>query len=399
MALPGLAMPGLGLAISLGIAQIVAWGVTYYLPATLSAPMAEGLGLPITVPFTGAAVTFVLTALLAPVIGRWMDRHGARPVLMLSCLFIALGLVLQGAAPNLAVLVLSWLVTGIGTSMGLTQAALTALAQFAGGAAKRLMTVLMLLAGLSVSVAWLGTQALIDALGWRGCCFVLAALQCAICLPIYAMVPRRPKEARQVEVGAPRPALAEVPRFDRDQFLISLGFSLHMAASSGISLHLIAVLGHFGADAAQAVKLSALIGVAQVGTRVLELAFGRLPALVNARFGCALVVPAMGLAYLAPHESPGWMLGACMLALGVTTGIMSVARAAVPLEIWGPARYGTLAGRISAPIMLLMATAPALFAFAIEWLGPGGMPALAAGLSAIGALALCGVSGKPRAAG
>lgn len=385
------AIPGLWQTLGLGVAMIVAWGVTYYLPATMAAPLAEDLGLSITVPYTGAAVTFVLSALLAPTIGRFMDRHGARPVLIASCALIAGGLVIQGLAEGVALLALSWIVTGCGCATGLTQGALTAIAQVAGKGAKRLMTVLMLVAGLSVSVAWLGSQALIDAFGWRGCCFALAAIQCLVCLPIYIALPRREGEAG----GAPR-ALAALPPLDRDQVLISFGFSMHMAASSGITLHLIAVLGHFGAAPALAVQLSALIGVAQVGTRILELAFGRFPALVNARVGAALVVPAMGLAYLAPLGRPGVLLGASMLALGVTTGIMSVARAAVPLEIWGPARYGSLAGRINAPIMLLMATGPAIFAFAMEVLGPGGLPALSAVLSALGSLALLAVNGRPR---
>lgn len=383
---------GLGMTIGLGLAQIIAWSVTYYLPGTLSAPQVAELGLSTSVPFIGTAITFVLCALLVPTAGRLMDRHGARPLLMASCGFIALGLVLQGMATGIPMLALSWIATGIGTSAGLTQAALTAIAQMGGAGAKRLMTILMLVAGLSASIAWIGSQALIDAFGWRICCFILAALQCAVCLPIYACVPRRQRETP----GTARPAPFAAPPIDRDQVLIALGFSLHMAAASGISLHLIAVLGHFGAAPGLAVHLSALIGVAQVATRVVELLFGGRSALLNARLGAALVIPSMALVYLAPVTSTVGMLGAGMLMLGITTGIMNVARAGVPLELWGPGRYGTLAGRINAPIMFLMATAPALFSFALDWVGPGGLPALSAGLALLGALALMAVSRPAR---
>lgn len=65
----------------LGCAQTLAWASTYYLPAMLAVPMARDLGVATSMVFAAFSLALIVSALLGPLAGRAIDRHGGRPVL------------------------------------------------------------------------------------------------------------------------------------------------------------------------------------------------------------------------------------------------------------------------------------------------------------------------------
>ena len=78
---------------ALGMAQTLAWGSSYYLPAILADPIAQGLGLSRTTVFGLFSGALLLSAVLGPSVGRAIDNRGGRGVLALSNLVLATGLV------------------------------------------------------------------------------------------------------------------------------------------------------------------------------------------------------------------------------------------------------------------------------------------------------------------
>ena len=83
---------------ALGTAQTLAWGSSYYLPAILADPIAQGLDLSRTTVFGLFSGALLLSAVLGPSVGRAIDNRGGRGVLALSNLVLAAGLVLLGVA-------------------------------------------------------------------------------------------------------------------------------------------------------------------------------------------------------------------------------------------------------------------------------------------------------------
>src|SRR5580692_2796182 len=79
---------------ALGTAQTLAWGSSYYLPAILADPIAQGLGLSRTTVFALFSGALLLSAVLGPAVGRAIDNRGGRGVLALSNLVLATGLML-----------------------------------------------------------------------------------------------------------------------------------------------------------------------------------------------------------------------------------------------------------------------------------------------------------------
>ena len=57
---------------------------------------------------------------------------------------------------------------------------------------------------------------------------------------------------------------------------------------------------------------------------------------------------------------------AFVIAFGMANGLMTIARGAVPLALFGAAGYGHLMGRIGGPFLLVQAVAPLVLAFVAE---------------------------------
>src|SRR6516164_10046294 len=103
----------------IGTTQTLAWASSYYLPAILADPIAVGLGVSKALFFGCFSASLLLQAALGPMIGRAIDRHGGRDVLVLSNLVLAGGLGWLALAQGAAGLACAWTLLGVGMALGL----------------------------------------------------------------------------------------------------------------------------------------------------------------------------------------------------------------------------------------------------------------------------------------
>src|SRR3954469_9197435 len=96
----------------LGVAQTLAWATSYYLPAVAAPVVVADLGADPALVYGAFSLPLLLSGLAAPRVGRAIERHGGRPVLLLSVLLLALGLGLLGLLPGLWGWTLGWVVLG-----------------------------------------------------------------------------------------------------------------------------------------------------------------------------------------------------------------------------------------------------------------------------------------------
>jgi len=372
---------------ALGTAQTLAWGSSYYLPAILADPIADGLGLSRTVVFSVFSGSLLVSALLGPPVGRAIDTHGGRGMLALSNLVLAAGLVLLALAQGVMILVAAWTVLGVGMAMGLYDPAFATLAGLYGRAARGPITGITLIAGFASTVGW-PLSALLEAhFGWRGACLVWAALNLLIGLPLNRLlIPRAPPPIRATEVqGTAGPA----PR--GAMLLLSFVFAATWFVTGAMAAHLPRLLEIAGASATAAIAAAALVGPAQVGARLVEFgALKRTHPLISARLA-AVLHPIGAIVLMAIGSSA---ITAFAVLHGAGNGLLTIAKGTLPLAIFGPVGYGLRSGVLGAPARAAQASAPLIFGLLLDRMGLGVL-VISAGLSLAALLALLMLKAHP----
>ncbi len=365
----------------IGTTQTLAWASSYYLPAVLAEPIAAGLGVPKALFFGCFSASLLLQAALGPMIGRAIDRHGGRGVLVLSNLVLAAGLVWLALAEGPVGLAGAWVLLGIGMALGLYDSAFATLTALYGREARAPITGITLIAGFASTVGWPLSALLDQTFGWRGACLGWAALNLFVCLPMNRLLIPRPAglvQSAAVEGAAPAPANGMV--------VLAFVFGAVGFFTGAMAAHLPRLFELAGASATAAIAAAALMGPAQVAARLFE--FGvlqRLHPLVSTRL--ALLMHPLGAAILGAFGGPAASVFA--LLHGAGNGLLTISRGTLPLALFGPAGYGRRTGIIVAPARVTAAAAPLLFGLLLDAMGSGALVISAGlGLAALAALAL-----------
>lgn len=376
---------------ALSITQIIGWGSLLFMPAVLARFIQSDLGISAEMAFGGVALMYLVGAAAAPVAGTLIDRWGARFVMAAGSLAGAAGLAGLAHAHGPAGYLAAWGLLGVTCASALTNAACVAVAQAAGTATLRGVTALMFVTGLAGTLSLPIIHILNGAFGWRGACLFLAALHLAVCLPLHLVALRREGSASgSGSLDAPAAGGWTWPRQHAAFPALSIALGLNVFVTAGFSVHLVGLLRTAGFTDAVAVTLASLVGLAQVAARAAQLIAGRhWPPTSFALTGAALL-PFAILVMLLPLAALGQVDAVIatvfILLLGLSNGLMMVARTAVPVQIFGIAQYGMWTGRLAAFQNVAAALTPVVFA---AMLSRGGAVAalLLAGAAALLSLA------------
>lgn len=368
----------------LGIGQILVWGSSYYLPTVLAKPVSDDTGWPMTWVVGALSAGLLISGLVSPRVGHLVERHGGRPVLAASAVLLAIGLLIQGLAPHIAVFVLAWLVIGFAMGAGLYDPAFSTLTRLYGEHARSAITSLTLWGGFASTVCWPLTAFLVEQVGWRGASLAYVGIMLLIVLPMYWF--GLPREALHVpRAKAPAAPISAKAKRENRFFLLILAanFTIASVVMTIVAVHLIAMMQDRGFSLATAVSLGMLIGPAQVGARVLEAAFGRKVHPIWSLLVCSAAV-AIGLATLLGSAE---LVALGLILYGGGNGLRSIARGTVPLAMFGREGYAVLMGWLALPVLVAQAFSPTVGDLMIQALGTTGTIAVLAGLSVLNVLA------------
>ena len=352
----------LPIILALGTTQTLAWASSMYLPAILADPIARDLGISSNWVFAAFSASLVLAALLGPRIGRQIDLVGGRSVLSISNLVLAAGLVLLGLSTSIPLLVIAWLLLGVGMGYGLYDAAFAALGRIYGDAARGAITGITLMAGFASTIGWPLSAWGLHSIGWRDTCFAWAAAHILIGLPINWLTLPSVTGAKAAATTATKP---HIP-IDRTMVLLAFAFAAAWSVTGAMAAHLPRILEAAGATTAQAVFAGAMIGPAQVLARIAEAGLlSRYHPLLSTRRAC--IAHPIGVAILA--LAGGGAASVFAFIHGAGNGILTIARGTLPLAIFGPQNYGYRLGIIGAPARMAQAATPLAFGLLIDSMG------------------------------
>ena len=379
------------LLLGLAMTRIIGWGSTFYSPSVLVGALDREIGLNAEIVFGGITILLVTGALVAPAIGRVLDREGTRRSMCIGAVICALGLGVLSQAQGPMSYLASWSVIGLGHAMSLANTGNVTISQLMGDRTRRVIGLMMLVTGLASSVFWPLTAVLMNAFGWRMTLLVFAAMQIVIVLPVYASIPRY----RHLPARAAKPEAASVgergrvaPEARRAAFwLVALAFSASGLVSWGLPLHLISLFQEAGLTQAEAVWVATLSGPATLAARAIDATLGeRLPAEKVALFGL-LLGPILCLTL--PFVTMTITAAAIFIVLfSAALGVISIARATLPLALFGSNGFASMLGKLTVPQNMTFAAAPLLCAVMVERLGASPTLVISAAIQAIGFAAM-----------
>jgi len=366
----------------LGVTQILAWGTIFYTPVLMMPLIVAERGFSFTFAMGGFSAGLLTAGLVAPTVGRLIDRHGGHCVMPFGSLAGALGLVALVNASHPLAYYLTWMLLGAAMSASLYDSAFATLGRIFGANARSPITVLTLAGGFASTVSWPATYALLQPLGWKGTYLVYAGLLALVAAPLHAWALPRTRVTTGVErEGATVPPPVRTAR-GAAFLLVVAAFACYSFVPSGLSAHLLAILQRARIDPGTVVLIGALFGPAQVAARLCEFIFARnIHPLRMVRFAVGLLVASFALLGLLGFSAPVAVLFAVMF--GVANGLCTIARGAVPLALFGPVGYGGLIGRIAGPSLIITAIAPVVVAFVAERASDPTALAVAAGFAAL----------------
>jgi hypothetical protein len=368
----------------LGVTQILAWGCIFYTPVLIVPLIAAERAWSMAFTMGGFSAGLLTAGLVAPYVGRSIDRFGGHVTMTFGSLAGALGLLLIVHVSHPVAYYAVWMILGVAMAANLYDAAFASLGRIFGAAARRPITALTLAGGFASTVSWPATHLLLERVGWHGTYLTYAALFAFVSAPLHAfLLPRSRYETDAPKAGETKAPAHVLPATGAAFVLVASAFAAYAFVPSGLSAHLLAIFARSGIDAGTVVMIGALFGPAQVGARLIEFAFGRdLHPLWVARGALTTLLCAFAMLALLGFSVP--VAAAFALMFGGANGLVTITRGAVPLALFGASGYGRLMGRLAKPFLLMQAVSPLVMAFVIERVSDGAALALAAAFVAIG---------------
>jgi MFS family permease len=366
----------------LGVTQILAWGAVFY-PTVMTVPLiAAERGFSFTFTMGGFSAGLLTAGFVSPTVGGLIDRYGGHRVMPFGSLAGAAGLVGLTVASHPVAYFAVWMLLGAAMAASLYDPAFATLGRIFGARARQPITVLTLAGGFASTVSWPATYALLQPLGWQGTYLVYAALLAFVAAPLHAFALPRTRATHDVvaaEGAAPPPVR---PTTGAAFLLVVAAFAAYSFVPSGLSAHLLAIFQRAGLEPHVVVLVGMLFGPSQVAARLCEFIFARnIHPLAMARFAVGILVASFALLWLFGFSTPAAVLFAVMF--GVANGLITIARGAVPLALFGPVGYGRIIGRIARPALVITAVAPVVIAAVAERASDPVALAVAAGFAVV----------------
>ncbi len=348
-----------------GTAQLIGWGISYYLIGVFGEAMAADLGQSMSVVHGGFSLALMVMGVVSGPAGRLIDRVGGRPVLVAGAILTALGCAGLALAHGIVLHYAAWACLGLAMRLSLYDAAFAALARLLGPAARKPIAQITLLGGLASTVFWPIGHGLADQFGWRGAVwayagFALLTIPMQLALPAGRWQPPVDAETRTEGGNARHSRLAA--------FLFVATVTLAGFLNSGMSAHMITVMTGLGLAAATAIWVASLRGIGQSLARLGEVvSAGRFDPF-DLNLIATLMLP---VCFAAALFSGQWLAAAILFNFlyGAGNGILTITRGTLPLMLFDPRSYGTTVGRLLVPSFFLSAIAPLAYALVIEHFG------------------------------
>jgi MFS family permease len=358
------------LVVGLGVTTIVSYGISQYLFGVLVVPIQTDLHWSRATISGAFSLGVVISGFLGLIIGRLVDRYGARILMSAGSILGAVTLFLLSRVTEVWQFYLLW-AGCLGVAMALTLYPVTfvVIANWFQRRRGTALAVLTVVGGLSSPIYIPIAGLLVARIGWRAALVVLGMSALVIALPIHALlVRRRPEDIGLLPDGDSMPEghdptsipgqrLREASRRPAFWTLMAAG-ALSTAAYGVLLAHVVAYLIGRGYDPVLAASVLGLAGLASLPGRFIF-------NVVSDRFGpqplLAICLLFQGLSvFLLMAAGPFAFLVAFIVVYGSAFGAIQPLRASVLADHFGRVAYGAISSVQGVPAGIFAGIGPFL---------------------------------------
>jgi MFS family permease len=353
----------------LAIAQIFMWAAMYYLFPALFLVWERDLGWSKTELSGAFTLALVVSAVLAPGVGRIIDRGFGCRIFTGSAILGSLLLVLLSMVSKLWQFYAVWTLIGMAMSGGLYEACFAILTRIMGTRAKQAITIVTLIAGFAGTVAFPGAHALVGIIGWRGAVLTFAAAVLFIATPLIWFGCRfSERHCETCRVIAGHEKIERLDVFRSARFWLLAAAYTAIALDHGVLLtHLLPLLNDRGIPSQTAVLAASMIGPMQVAGRLAMIAVGNRVSTLGISIVAYIAMATAALSLLGSGTVTVF-LAIFILLQGAGFGVMSIMRPVMTAELFGRNNFGLISGSLAVPYLGAAAAAPTIAAL-IYWAG------------------------------
>ena len=355
--------PGWSMTWALSVTTMVAYGVLFYIFSVAMTPMQDELGWSAAT-LTGAySVALLVSGIVAPWVGRWIDRHGGRWVMTAGAIVGSVCVLAWSQVENVWLYYLIWIGMGLAMATTFYEPAFAALTAWFDRYRARSLLIVTIVGGFASTVflplgGWLDVQ-----IGWRGMLAVMAAIMAVTTIPLSALfIHDRPERcgawvdnlrpdpdagplSQPARGHRPHPEIGFGILRERSFRWLTCSFFLETFSTIAAGVFLIPYLTWRGESPEFAAAATGLIGAAQVLSRILATVIGeRISA-------TTLTMAIFGLQGAAILLLMGWQthIGVILAVaiLGMGRGAVTLMRAQLVVDYFGREGFGAISGTMS----------------------------------------------------
>lgn len=354
---------------ALAVAQTLSYASMYYSFAALILYWHRDLGWAKSTLAQGPTIAILVSAVLAPFVGKLVDKGRGPEAMVVGALLGAISLVGMSMAQTPTHWILAWTLQGIGQILSQYEACFAFLIRRLGPSARNAIIRVTLVADFAGTISIPAYAVLADWIGWRDAMLAGAAVVAGVVVPLNYFA------TRAIRRSAPPPiSRAELQKTARPgsrgrrMVLLSTTYSLLGLNQWMILSFLVPIFVMQGYPETQAIFAAALVGPAQVVGRFALMRFEARLDTTKSMLITILALFISTLILLAAGMSYGVVLTYVVLQ-GAAVGILTILKPLLIADIMGPEDYGATAGKIQVPSSTIGAFAPMVGALFLE--GPG----------------------------
>ena len=355
----------------IGAGQCVNWGVLYYAFPVFVLPVERELGVETWVVTGAFSLALLVSAAVAPTVGRWADRDHGALVMQVGGVMGSVLLVVWAAIPTVLSLYVVWLLLGLSMAATFYEPAFIVVSRVHRDPTSRLraLATVTLLGGLASSIFIPLTEMLVSHIGWQFTVITLAIVLLGSTYVTQFLVFRGATASWTASVAdvseTPEKGVGRVGQFR----FVAATFAATGMASAGFIANLVPALAERGVAPVTAAMLGGLGGLMQLPGRAFLLT-GLLANSPKRLIAMCLAMQAAGLGIVSLSRATVAVAGGVMLLMA-GAGLSTLVRPFLVQELFGAHQAGLVNGRLTRGQQLGRAVGPIMIAWLAHYIGYG----------------------------